>query len=446
LHRLEPDTARRERLAQLQRRKVLRHARTENHQLRSQREQRIGMGDRQVRKHRRAPMREQLIGRHEAAPLDTHLPDADLGVRVTADQIDAGASFEGELHDRVTIPPVRELVIVLTDLYLPAAQVEVPAGAQAVLPGIEHAGRYGERVALTEGWRTWLARRLGRDDLAALAPARIAATVLPATSEAQWLATPVHLSAGLSRVHLDHRGLLRLSAAEQASLTRAFANAFVGSGFSLAGLPCGEFVLQAPGIPPVPTTEPARCAGGEIAAALPHGVEAAALRRVAAEIEMWLHGEETNAVRTRLGRLSVNALWLWGGAAASPAPVPRALLPAPLGFGSDAYLDGLWHLHGGSCRPLPQELAGVLAPAVGACTVLALSVAAELQQSLHASFAQALGALDERFIAPALAALGDGALASVTLVGNDTALTVRRRSALRIWRRGRPGLASLRWA
>lgn len=341
---------------------------------------------------------------------------------------------------------MRELVIVLTDLYLPEAQADVPSGAQVALPGIEHAGRYGERVALTEGWRAWLARRLGRDDLAALAPARIAAVVLPATSEPPWLATPVHLSAGLSRVHLDHRGLLRLSAAEQASLTGAFAHAFAGSGCTLAGLPCGEFVLQAPGICAVRTTEPARCAGGEIAAALPHGAQAAALRRVAAEIEMWLHGAETNAVRTRLGRLSVNALWLWGGGAAAAAPVPRALVPAPLAFGSDAYLEGLWRLHGGNCQPLPQDLAAVLSAAVDAPAVLALSLAAELQQSEHASFAHALGALDQRFIAPALAALKEGTLPSVTLVANDTALTVGRRSALRIWRRGRPGLASLTWA
>jgi hypothetical protein len=341
---------------------------------------------------------------------------------------------------------VRELVIVLTDLYRPEAQPQAAAGAPAALPGIEYAGRYGERVALTAGWRAWLARRLGRDDLAALAPARIAAAVLPATSEPQWLATPVHLSAGLSRVHLDHRGLLRLGAAEQAALTRAFAHAFAGSGFTLAGLPCGEFVLQAPGIAAVPTTEPARCAGGEIAAALPHGAQAAALRRVAAEIEMWLHGEEMNAVRTRLGRPSVHGLWLWGGGDSAVAPVPRALVPAPLGFGSDAYLDGLWRLHGDSCRPLPQDLSAVLALAADAPLVLALSVAAELQQSLHESFAQALAALDARFIAPALAALPGGTLAGVTLLANDTALTVHRRSALRIWRRGRPGLASLTWA
>jgi hypothetical protein len=341
---------------------------------------------------------------------------------------------------------VRELVIVLTDLYLPEAHPQLGAGAPVALPGIEQAGRYGERVALTAGWRAWLARRLGRDDLAALAPARIAAAVLPASAEPQWLATPVHLSAGFSRVHLEHRGLLRLSGPEQAALTHAFAHAFAGSGFTLAGLPCGEFVLQAPGIRAVPTSEPARWAGGEIAAALPHGPQAAPLRRLAAEIEMWLHGEEMNGLRTPPGRLSVNALWLWGGGDGAPAPAPRALLPAPLGFGSDAYLDGLWGLLGHSCRPLPQDLAAVLSSAVDAPTVLALSLAAELQQSPQVSFAQALGALDERFIAPALAALRGRTLAQVTLAANDTALTVRRGSARRFWRRGRPGLASLTWA
>ena len=446
MHRFEPNATRGERLAQRQRRKLLRLAGAENHQLRFEREQRIRVCDRQVRKHRRAPVRAYLIGRDEAASLDAHLPDTDLGVRVTADQIDAGAAFEGELHDSVTIPPVHELVIVLTDLYLPEAHPQLAADVPVALPGIEQAGRYGERVALSAGWRAWLARRLGREDLAALAPARIAAALLPASGEPQWLATPVHLSAGLSRVHLEHRGLLRLSEPEQAALTHAFAHTFAGSGFTLAGLPCGEFVLQAPGIRAVPTSEPARCAGGEIAAALPHGSEAAPLRRAAAEIEMWLHGAEMNALRTRLGRPSVNALWLWGGGDGAAAPAPRTLLPAPLGFGSDAYLDGLWRLLGQRCRPLPQDLAAVLSAGANAPAVLALSVAAELQQSPQLSFAQALGALDARFIAPALAALRGGTLARVTLVANDTALSVRRGSALRIWRRGRPGLASLTWA
>ena len=341
---------------------------------------------------------------------------------------------------------MRELVIVITDLYLPEAQPQDAAAAALALPGIEQAGRYGERVPLSAGWRAWLARRLGRDDLAALAPVCIAATVLPATSAPQWLATPVHLSAGLSRVHLDHRGLLRLNASEQAALTDAFARAFAGSGFALAALPCGEFVLQAPGIRVVPTTEPARCAGGEIAAALPHGAQAGALRRVAAEIEMWLHGQAVNAARTSPDRPSVNALWLWGGAEAAAAPAARALRPAPLGFGSDAYLEGLWHLLGHSCRPVPQDLAAVLTGTDDAPAVLALSVAAELQQSRRASFAQALGSLDERFIAPALAGLNGGALSGVTLLANDMALRVGRHSALRIWRRSRPGMTSLTWA
>jgi len=53
-----------------------------------------------------------------------------------------------------------------------------------------------------------------------------------------------------------------------------------------------------------------------------------------------------------------------------------------------------------------------------------------------------LRALDERFIAPALTQLRRGHLERVTLIANDHALQLHRRSALKVWRRARAGLES----
>jgi hypothetical protein len=332
--------------------------------------------------------------------------------------------------------------MIITDLYHPA-DASLPERSPP-LPGIEYAGRCGIRTALSEGWRAWLARSLGREDLVSVAPARIGAAVLQGEAAAGapplscWLATPVHLSAALTHVHLDHRGLLRLPESQLAALARAFARTFAASGFSLAPLPSGEFLLRAPGMGAVATVDPERCAGAEIAAALPRGVAAAGLRRTAAEIEMWLHAQAGAG-----SELLVNALWLWGGAGGQTVPPARALTPGRLACGADAYLHGLWHLEGGGvCRALPASLAALPEAQGAAYTVLALRVAKELQESMQSSFTDALRSLDERFIAPALGRLGAGGFTSVTLVGNDVALSVRRGSRWRRWRRSRGGLGS----
>ena len=79
-----------------------------------------------------------------------------------------------------TIAPVRELVIVIADLYLPAEPGAArPRPAPRGLPGLECFTRWGARERLAHGWRAWLAAWLGRADLAGIAPARIAAAVHP---------------------------------------------------------------------------------------------------------------------------------------------------------------------------------------------------------------------------------------------------------------------------
>ena len=197
---------------------------------------------------------------------------------------------------------MREIVIVIADLYLPSASTEAgdasygstaqpsgstndaiaPNGMAGTLPGplgLEHMARFGQRRMLDAegGWRAWLARRLGRDDLVDVPPAVIATAAFdqwpppaaieavpsaapsapveavpsaassapvevvpsaapsapveaapPATppapqgataratgaSSTAWFATPLHRIAGLTTLHLDRRSILHFSAAE----------------------------------------------------------------------------------------------------------------------------------------------------------------------------------------------------------------------------------------
>jgi hypothetical protein len=341
---------------------------------------------------------------------------------------------------------VRELVMVIADLYLPrgtdAAAPEL-AASFAPLPGIESAGRFGERAALAHGWREWLASHVGRADLCGLAPACVAAAAQPQAAggaTVSWIATPVHLSAGLTRLHLDHRGLLRLLPAELAALASDFRRTFTSPGFSLVPLSSGDFLLSTSGLPCIATPEPARCAGGDVAQCLPQGPGAAPLRRLVAELEMWLHAQALNEARLQRDELPVSALWLWGCEGRTVAPEQHAAQHPGVAFGADAWLAGLWHLQRSACRALPERLEEVLAQTGADRAVVVAQVGGELQRAREGSLAQALARLDQRFVSPALQALRRGELARVTLLLNDVAATLRHGSRLRFWRPRRAGL------
>src|SRR5215469_11765883 len=183
-----------------------------------------------------------------------------------------------------TITLVRELVIVIPDLYLPRERCGASRDDTTFenIPGLESVARFGARTKVAGGWRSWLLGYIGRADLEGVAPACIAAAALdpaPAASLAnrltpsvtQWIATAVHLHAGLTRVHFDQRGLLRLMPAEQAILAADFARTFGSSHQTLAALPAGEFLLGTPGIPPLATEEPGRAACRELDQVMPTG-------------------------------------------------------------------------------------------------------------------------------------------------------------------------------
>jgi hypothetical protein len=345
---------------------------------------------------------------------------------------------------------VREIVIVITDLFRPASAATAARGgtAAASAPGIEQAGRFGARAALTDGWRAWLARYSGRAELAQVALARIAAVALPAEAAARaadahscaWIATPVHLMPGLSRVHLEPHGVLRLGAPELTALVADFTRAFGGAPLALHPLPSGQLLLFTPEMSACVTTEPARAACGDLAQALPHGPGSAALRRLGAEIEMWLHALPLNAERTRRGELPLTALWLWGneGGVAGALPTAASALRA---LGTDPWLDGFSRLAGGAAAPLPVAMPADLEG--GGLEVWAVSLGALSDAGRAASVPEALGLVDERYVSPALIALRRGRARRVTLLANDRRLTLGRWSSLKRWRRGGSGAGGL---
>jgi hypothetical protein len=346
---------------------------------------------------------------------------------------------------------VHEIVIVVLDLFLPPSRGQAPGASPTqfgALPGVAQVGRFGTRRELTQGWRDWLTERLGRSELSELSPAAVAAAALsppPASSDAGslWIATPLALSAGLTRVHLEHGAILRLLPAEQAVLAADFRRTFGGGGAELIPLPAGEFLLRAPEVPAVPTVEPQRCAGQDVAHALPAAASASALRRLLAELEMWLHAHPLNDARRQRGALPPTTLWLWGAEGrmmrAEPAAAARM---GVLAYGRDAWLDGLMSLLGGGCRTLPEQF--VAERMHSGMALWALEVGGELQRTGQGTAGEAMVRLDARFIVPALTAVRAGAAGRLTLILNDVAISVTRRSRWRLWRRAGPALEPFR--
>ncbi len=313
---------------------------------------------------------------------------------------------------------MRETVIVISDLYVPGT----PAPAPLALPGLDLIARFGDCSRLDSGWRDWLARHVGRQDIAQAPVSSVAAAGRTLTSKSVWMATPLHLAAGLTTLHFDARGILQLSAHELAQLALDFQRTFHDA--SLMPLESGDFLLLRDTLPATITTEPARIVGGKVADALPRGEGASQLRRFGAEIEMWLHGHAVNLAR----ELPISTLWIWGGGAYTP--LARSTADAlPLAFGSDSYLGGLWQLCGGEARPLPRQLDATYAGSV----VLVLE-----------SGRMSLSEIDRDFIVPALDALRAHAVERVTILANDRCLALTSSGQRKFWRRARSALETLR--
>jgi hypothetical protein len=348
---------------------------------------------------------------------------------------------------------VHELVIVIPDLYLQADAERAPdsrrwraeAPQPAATPGLDRLGRFARRVPLERGWRAWAADWLGLGALSERPPASVAAASLIGigAGEGVWLATPMHLLAGLTGVHLDRRSILRPPRAELERLAAQFASDFRDSGFALHALESGELLLSARSVSRAVTTEPARLLLGELADALPRGAGAAALRRLGAELEMWLHAHALNEERARRGAPPISTLWVWGGGepALTGGMAARAA-PAAI-FGSNSYLHGLLALLGATARPLPADSRAAFGYAGAERALCVLEVAEVLDEHPRWSLGEAMAAIDARLIAPALSALERGELARLTVLANDRRLALRPLDRWRLWRRRRRGLEAL---
>jgi hypothetical protein len=228
-------------------------------------------------------------------------------------------------------------------------------------------------------------------------------------------------------------------------LVEEFQRVFHDSGFALEPLGSGDFLLFGPQMRVGEGTEPARFLGENVAEARKGSSSDPALRRLSAEIEMWLHEHPVSEARRRRGQAPVTGLWFWGG-----GPVPDAAKPAAtsvglsdIAFGSDAYLHGLWASVGGTVLPLPQQLTDVFGYPHAQRAVLLIEIGSMLHSVPTWTFIDALAQIDRAFVSPAVGAVRSGKLERLVFLANDWQLTLGPRDHLKLWRRTPTGLAGL---
>jgi hypothetical protein len=339
---------------------------------------------------------------------------------------------------------VTRLILVLRDLY-PARLDRDALAALPRLPALERWLARGDSAQVQGGWRSWLWREFAlRAPLAvgapgaadAAAPAAVAAAAVPnlPAGKPLWFATPVHFVAGLDTVRLHPAGILELDADAQQLLAADFARVFAGSGYTLHATGRRELLL-AGGAPAAPgclrSSDPAMWLGADPRGGFPAGENAAELRRLGAEIEMWLHEHPLNRARAGRGQLPANALWLWGGGATAVICAVRTA-PAALAWAEDLYVDGLTRARASQLAAPPArwpDAGASAAPPGELLVVCGLGAAPD---------ARSLLALEHDWIAPALAQWQGNRFDSATLLAGDRAITLKGSRWRRFWRRPRP--------
>jgi hypothetical protein len=330
---------------------------------------------------------------------------------------------------------MRRLTLILSDLYVPEDVARANSPAAFELPSLTWLLRFSRPPASCPDWRAWIAAQTGHVALARSPLADIAARawVDPASAAGAWIATPVHLEARLDHVRLADRGLLRIGTDEANRWSEAFAREF---GPDLKLHPAGErgFVLTGIEAGDTQTTDPARLLDSDVAPALPRGAGASALRRLGAELEMWLHAIPLNDERQRAGQRRISAFWFWGGEKVDK--VPGSLSPPASSFvihGEDLWLAGLAHATGSTANK-PAADFGTLDPSADHHIVELAPMSAP-----HESLVDA----EARWFAPARTALSEGKLAALDIVANDRWFRIGSRAGWRWWRGKRDWFESI---
>ncbi len=245
-------------------------------------------------------------------------------------------------------------------------------------------------------------------------------------------AEPVHLRADRDRLLLFGPEALAIEPEEADALVAAFNRHFESEGLRLEAARPARWYLhhreaRAPGLPPLRAV-----LGRE-----PPLATDAGWRALLNEIQMLFFAHPVNEARLAAGRPVISGLWPWGGEGLRPA-APVAGLD---GLWSDEPLWIGWARHAGIERhDLPADAREWLARSGGGRQLAWLGQAEPAwAYGRFEDWLEVLEMLEWDWFTPLQAALMRGRLRRLRLLdGRGRELELRRRDALRLWRRPRP--------
>jgi hypothetical protein len=210
------------------------------------------------------------------------------------------------------------------------------------------------RLPAATDWRGG-AQALCAGAVGAAGMAEIAACALTdvANGTAVCLVTPVHAVVGISRVFLAPGDQALLAPLERESLREAFNTEFGTDGMHLHAVG-NSWLLQAPFAAAASDASPEDLQGAALARDPARTEQARALRRLGAEVEMWLSALPLNRDREARGMAPINCFWFWGGAHAGGL-LPSQQRPVAMfsNVEADAWQTGLARYFG---LPLPARV------------------------------------------------------------------------------------------
>ena len=267
----------------------------------------------------------------------------------------------------------------------------------------------------------------------ALACATMRSLGLAADDGVWFMLHPSHIHIARDHLVLTDIRQINLSEADSRTLFDAAEPLFAEVGRSLRYGSANTWFMRADDWQGLLTATPDATCGHNIDIWMPQGGGAAAWRKLQNEVQMLWFAHPLNEQRAMQGLQAVNSLWLWGGAAATPAP-------ATSGERRDVF-------------NLPDSLAGLAQYAktayvsASAADIIAtkpehalLTLDQLIQPALTGEWSgwlQQLQVLENEFFAPLLQAMQQGRLDSLSLYITDNAhlleWTASRLSLKKFW-------------
>lgn len=271
---------------------------------------------------------------------------------------------------------------------------------------------------------------------------------VPADDDGPWLCCdPVHLALHQDRLILADATRLAIGEDEAHALTAAL-NAEFGEDRNLgrfyAATPSRWYLAGAADSGVFAQTPPlSEVAGRSVGMLLSSDALPQTWRRAANAIQMLLHAHPVNRRREDEGRMTINALWFWGGAAAFPHPSAPPLPPVfDRLWADDPLALGAARTAGIAAEPLPEKAAGMFALSGKSHAVVLDALTEPVRYEDEAAYRQQLEGLERHWFAPLSAALKSGRISTLTLcaptVYGTVELTAGKSDRWKFWRRTAP--------